>query len=337
MTSVSPSEKRALIVGISGQDGAYLTRFLLSKGYKVFGTSRNISDDRTERLRSLNVLRQTTLIQADPSSFSDVLDFVVDIQPSEIYNLSGQSSVGLSFQKPLETFSSIALATINILEAIRLKNKDIKFYNAGSGEVFGNTGGKAAVEDTHLNPVSPYGLAKAHAMMQVSSYRSTYGMHACTGILFNHESPLRPERYVTQKIIRAACRIGCGSSEKLLLGNIDISRDWGYAAEYVEAMWAILQCEQPQDFVVATGHTHSLEYFIQRAFEYFNLDWKDHIKVDKGLLREADITTGIADPSKAEKLLNWKASYLLDDVIDIMIEDICGSVKNNSKHGKAFK
>ena len=321
MTSVSFLSKRALVIGISGQDGAYLSQFLLSKGYEVFGTSRNISDDRVNGLRSLGILERINLIQADPSNFIHVSSFVADVKPDEIYNLSGQSSVGLSFYKPLETFSSIALATINILEAIRLTDKNIKFYNAGSGEMFGNTEGKAAVEDTPLNPVSPYGHAKASATMQVSSYRSTYGIHACTGILFNHESPLRPEQYVTQKIIRAACRIGRGSTEKLSLGNIDISRDWGYAADYVEAMWAMLQCDQPQDIIVATGHTSSLEYLIQQAFQYFNLDWKDHVKVDKALLRDSEIITGIADPSKAESILGWKASYSLDDVINIMIKD----------------
>jgi GDPmannose 4,6-dehydratase len=321
MTLLSPIGKKALIIGISGQDGVYLSKFLLSKGYEVFGTSRNISDDRIDALKSFDLLEKINLIKADPSNFIDVLAFVKDVEPDEIYNLSGQSSVGLSFDKPLETFSSIALATINILEAIRITNKNIKFYNAGSGEMFGNTGDKAAVEETPLNPVSPYGHAKASATMQVSSYRSTYGMHACTGILFNHESPLRPEQYVTQKIIRAACRIGSGSNEKLLLGNINISRDWGYAAEYVEAMWAMLQCDEPQDIIVATGHTSSLEYLTQKAFHYFNLDWKDHVKVDKTLLRDSEIITGIADPSKAESILGWKASYSLDDVINIMIKD----------------
>ena len=325
MMSMNPLKKKALIIGISGQDGVYLSKFLLSKGYEVFGTSRNTSDDRIDTLNSFDLLEKINLIQADPSNFIDVSGFVTGIEPDEIYNLSGQSSVGLSFDKPLETFSSIALATINILEAIRLTNKNIKFYNAGSGEMFGNTGGKAAVEDTPLNPVSPYGYAKASATMQVSSYRSIYGMHACTGILFNHESPLRPEQYVTQKIIRAACRIGNGSKEKLLLGNIDISRDWGYAAEYVEAMWAMLQCDQPQDIIVATGHTSSLEYLIQQAFQYFKLDWKDHVKVDKALLRESEIITGIADPSKAECVLGWKASYSLDDVINIMIKNTLNS------------
>ena len=321
MMSVSSSEKKAIIIGISGQDGAYLSKFLLSKGYKVFGTTRKKSEDRFDGLRSLNLLENINMIQAEPSSFNDVLGFVTTIQPDEIYNLSGQSSVGLSFTKPLETFLSITQATTNVLEAIRLTNKKIKFYNAGSGEMFGNTGGIAAVEDTPLNPVSPYGYAKANATMQVKSYRSIYGIYATTGILFNHESPLRPEHYVTQKIIKAACRIGNGSKEKLLLGNINISRDWGYAAEYVEAMWAMLQCEKPSDIIVATGQTSSLEYFIQKAFQYFSLDWKDYVAVDEALLRDSEINTGIADPSKAEIVLGWKASYKLDDVIEIMIKD----------------
>jgi len=321
MTSLSHSGQKALIVGISGQDGAYLAKFLLSKGYEVYGTSRNISSNDFNGLRSLKVLEKINLIEADPINFNDVSSFVVNIEPEEIYNLSGQSSVGLSFKKPLETFLSIELATINILEAIRLRNKKIKFYNAGSGEMFGNTSGKAAVEEMPLNPVSPYGFAKANATTQVSSYRTIYGLHACTGILFNHESPLRPEQYVTQKIIKAACQIGNGSTEKLSLGNIDIARDWGYAAEYVEAMWKMLQCDDPQDIIVATGHTSSLEYLIQQAFQYFNLNWKDHVEVDKTLLRDSEIINGIADPSKAENVLGWKASYSLDDVINIMIKD----------------
>lgn len=321
MTSLSHAGQKALIVGISGQDGSYLAKFLLSKGYEVYGTSRNISSNDFNGLRSLKILDKINLIEADPKNFNDVSNFVVNIEPEEIYNLSGQSSVGLSFLKPLETFLSIELATVNILEAIRLKNKKIKFYNAGSGEMFGNTAEKAAVEETPLNPVSPYGFAKANATKQVSSYRTIYGLHASTGILFNHESPLRPEQYVTQKIIKAACRIGNGSTEKLSLGNINIARDWGYAAEYVEAMWKMLQCDDPQDIIVATGQTSSLEYLIQQAFQYFNLNWKDHVEVDKTLFRDSEIINGIADPSKAENVLGWKASYLLDDVINIMIKD----------------
>lgn len=321
MNLANPSGNTALILGITGQDGAYLSRFLLSKGYKVFGTSRRLSDDNVNGLLSLGILKKINLIQADPSSFKDIAGVISKINPHEIYNLSGQSSVALSFKKPLETFVSISLATVNTLEAIRQTDINIKFYNAGSGEMFGNTAGIAAVESTPMNPVSPYGHAKASASHQVSAYRSIYRMYACTGILFNHESPLRPENYVTQKIIKTACRIGSGSKEKLMLGNIDISRDWGYAPEYVEAMWAMLQCDKPQDIIVATGRTYSLEYLIQRAFQYFDLDWKDHVEIDKELQRDSEIIFGIADPTKAEKVLGWKALYSIDDLIEIMIKD----------------
>jgi GDPmannose 4,6-dehydratase len=319
-------KKKALIIGISGQDGAYLSRLLLEKKYEVYGTSRDIGDKNFEGIRSIGVEDEVKKIKMMPSNFKDVYSTISKVLPDEIYNLSGQSSVSLSFQKPLEAFLSISVTTSNILEAIRIIDRDIKFYNAGSGEVFGNTYGHPANEETPFNPISPYGLAKAQSTMQVKLYRETFRIYACTGILFNHESPLRPEHYVTQKIIKAACRIGQGSNEKLLLGNINISRDWGYAPEYVEAMWRILQQKKPQDIIIATGRSVSLEYLINTAFNFFNLNWKDHVLTEDSLIRKAEILTGLADPSKAKEVLGWKASYSIENVVENMIQE---SLKSN--------
>lgn len=310
----------ALIIGVSGQDGAYLSKFLIDKGYDVFGTTRDLEAASFAGLEYLRVDSLITKIEMIPSDFEAVCEVISSIQPNEIYNLSGQSSVSLSFQQPLEAVQSIVLATINILESIRLIDGNIRFYNAGSGEVFGETQGRPSNEETPFDPVSPYGLAKANATAQVSLHRGVYGLYACTGILFNHESPLRPENYVTQKIIKAAYRIANGSSEKLSMGNIKISRDWGYAPDYVEAMWEMLQLKSPEDFVIATGRTVSLEYFISQAFLYFDLDWTDHVSIDESFFRMSEIMVGAADPRKANRLLGWNASFQVENLIKHMID-----------------
>ncbi len=313
------TKPRALIVGVSGQDGAYLSKFLIDKGYDVFGTSRDLEAASFDGLEYLGVDSLITKMKMIPSDFEAVYEIISSIQPNEIYNLSGQSSVSLSFRQPLEAVQSIVLATINILESIRLIGGDIRFYNAGSGEVFGETQGRPSNEETPFHPVSPYGLAKANAIAQVSLHRDVYGLYACTGILFNHESPLRPESYVTQKIIKAAYRIANGSGEKLSMGNIKISRDWGYAPDYVGAMWKMLQLKSPEDFVIATGRTVSLEYFISQAFLYFDLDWTDYVSIDERFFRMSEIMVGAADPGKANRLLGWNASYQIESVIKHMI------------------
>lgn len=310
---------RALIIGVSGQDGAYLTRFLIDNGYHVFGTSRDIEKASFLGLKSLGVDSQINQVEMDPCDFDSVYSIISSIKPHEVYNLAAQSSVGLSFKQPAETIRSIAVATLNILETIRLLQKGSKFYNAGSGEVFGETMGRPADETTEFKPVSPYGVAKATATHQVAMYRDIYGLHACTGILFNHESTLRPETYVTRKIISAACRIGAGSRERLELGNINICRDWGYAPEYVEAMWKMLQIEKPQDFVIATGKTESLKYFVEQAFSYFDLNWEDHVVVESKLMRPAEIEVGSANPKKAGEILGWRAKSNLSDLVKTMI------------------
>src|SRR5688572_5662839 len=243
---------RALICGVSGQDGAYLSKLLLEKGYAVFGTSRDAATNSFQGLEKLGLREQVTLLSMQPTDFRSVLSVLEMVRPDEVYNLSGQSSVGLSFDQPLETFSSITTGTLNLLECLRHLRHDIRFYNAASSEMFGDIGSQAADEITAFRPVSPYATAKAASFWAVDTYRRAYNLFACSGILFNHESPLRPERFVTRKIVAAASRIRAGSRETLTLGDLSIARDWGWAPEYVDAMWRMLQHDVPGDYVVAT-------------------------------------------------------------------------------------
>ena len=310
--------KRALICGISGQDGAYLARSLLEKGYEVTGTSRDAMAGSFSNLSKLGISGQVNTLSMAINDFRSVLQTLTKAAPDEIYNLSGQSSVGLSFEQPVETMESIGIATLNFLEAIRFIGKPVRFYNAGSSECFGDVGDVAADENTSFKPRSPYAVAKSSAHWMVSNYREAYDLFACTGILFNHDSPLRPERFVTQKIVRAASRIASGSGEKLRLGNLDIHRDWGWAPDYVEAMWLMLQQEKPDDFVIATGRTVSLEYFVEKAFSHFDLDWKLHVESDPSLLRPSDIRFGKANPAKAAEILGWRSHLDVDGVIEKM-------------------
>lgn len=312
--------KKALIIGVSGQDGSYLAQYLLSKGYEVYGTSRDSDRSSFQGLKKLGVLNKVKLLSMSLIDFRSVMQTILQIVPDEIYNLAGQSSVGLSFLQPVETLESISIGTLNILEVLRFHKLPTRFYNASSSECFGDTGGKAANEETPFMPRSPYAVAKATAYWQVANYREAYNLFACSGILFNHESPLRPKRFVTKKIIDAACEISQGGKEKLVLGNISIKRDWGWAPEFVEAMYLILQQEKPSDFVIATGKNLSLEQFVQKAFAYFNLDYREYTTNDNSLFRPADISESLGDPSKAEILLGWKAKYGVNDVIRMMIE-----------------
>jgi GDPmannose 4,6-dehydratase len=233
--------------------------------------------------------------------------------------LSGQSSVGLSFNQPVETLESIVTGTLNLLEGIRFLERPIKFYNAGSSECFGDIGDQAATESTLFQPRSPYAVAKAAAFWEVANYREAYDLFACTGMLFNHESPLRPERYVTRKIIAAAVRIAAGKQKRLLLGNINITRDWGWAPEYVEAMWKILQHNEPDDFVIATGESNSLKDFVENTFTSLGLNWQDHVETNSQLFRPTDLTISKANPHKANIELGWKAQYKMHDIIESMI------------------
>ena len=314
------SQQVALICGVSGQDGSYLAALLLSKGYSVFGTSRDVQGSGFSNLHQLGIHERVQCISMVPEDFRSVLVALRKSKPDEIYYLAGQSSVGLSFEQPAETIQSITLGTLNMLEGCRMMDKQIKLYHAGSGECFGDTQGKPANEQTPFYPMSPYAVAKSSAYWLVNNYRDAYGLFACTGILFNHESPLRPERFVTQKIIRAVKRIAQGSNEKLKLGRLDIARDWGWAPEYVDAMWRMLQQDQAQDYVIATGTTMTLEEFVKTAFDEANLNWQDYVVQDPNLFRPTDLAIGRADPAKAQRELNWKAATKGTDVVKKMYQ-----------------
>lgn len=311
---------KALICGVSGQDGAYLARLLLEKGYEVVGTSRDAMAASFGTLSQLGILSQMEAVSMAVNDFRSVLHTLKRHAPDEVYNLAGQTSVGLSFEQPVETMESIAGGTLNLLEAIRFVDHPIRFYNAGSSECFGDTGDKEANELTPFQPRSPYAVAKASAHWMVHNYREAYDLFACTGILFNHESPLRPARFVTQKIVRTAMRIAHGGKDKLRLGNIAIQRDWGWAPDYVEAMWRMLSTDVPDDYVIATGRTVSLEYFTEKVFAQYGLDWRDYVELDHALLRPTDILVGRADPSKARAELGWSHTVDVDGVISRMCD-----------------
>jgi GDPmannose 4,6-dehydratase len=314
---------RALICGISGQDGAHLAKFLLSKGYEVVGTSRDAQLTSFRNLDKLRIPRTAIVLDSmAPNDFRSVLQTLKKFAPDEIYNLSGQSSVGLSFEQPVETLESIATATHNLLEAIRFLERPIRFYNAGSSECFGDTPEGGADEQTPFRPRSPYGVAKSTAFWQVANYREAYGIQACTGILFNHESPLRPARFVTRKIVSAACRIANGSREKLRLGDLSMRRDWGWAPEYVAAMWSMLNSPAPMaDYVIATGQTHTLEQFVARTFHCVGLDWREHVETDVSLRRPTEISFSRGNASKAVEILGWRATHGMDEVVELLVRE----------------
>ena len=309
---------KALICGIGGQDGGYLAQMLLEKGYEVVGTSRDAMMGSFGILERLNIRHRVKIVSMAINDFRSVLSTLDRQLPDEVYNLAGQTSVGLSFDQPVEAMDSIASGTLNLLEAIRFIDRPLHFYNAGSSECFGDTGDQPATEDSPFRPRSPYAVAKASAHWLVRNYREAYGLFACTGILANHESPMRPERFVTQKIVRTAARIAGGSGEVLRLGNTHIQRDWGWAPEYVDAMWRMLQQDFADDYVIATGRTVSLEYFTARVFEHFGLNWNDHVEIDTGLFRPTDILINRADPTKAKRQLGWTHTTDIDRVVSQM-------------------
>jgi len=316
------AKRRALICGVSGQDGAYLAQLLLSKGYEVWGTSRDAQTSTFSSLKKLGILDKVKTISMSLVDFRSVLQALSKVNPDEVYNLAGQSSVGLSFDQPVDTLESITLGTVNLLESIRFLNTNIRFYNAGSSECFGDIGGVVpATENTAFRPKSPYAIAKAAATWQVDLYRQAYGLFACTGILFNHESPLRPERFVTRKIIAAACRISKGSGEKLELGNIEVRRDWGWAPEYVDAMWRMLNHGEPQDFIIATGVTQSLRYFLKTAFDAVNLDWNDHVQTNPNLLRPSDPLEIGGVATKAKEILLWEPEFKGENLVRRLVKE----------------
>jgi GDPmannose 4,6-dehydratase len=311
--------KRALICGVGGQDGAYLAHLLLDKGYEVWGTSRDAQVAGFRNLTSLGIQHQIKTVSMAPNDFRSVLNALTRSEPDEIYYLAGQTSVGLSFEQPAETLESISFGILNLLEAIRFLAKSVKFYHAGSSECFGDHGREAATEQTPFRPRSPYGVAKASAHWLVTNYRESYGLFACNGILFNHESPLRPERFVTRKIVSAACRIAAGSSEKLTLGRLDVVRDWGWAPEYVDAMWRMMQKQTSSDYIIATGESHSLQDFVAEAFEAVGLVWQDHVRSNPELFRPSELAWSQGCATKALEELGWRARFKMRDVVSNMI------------------
>ena len=311
--------KTALIAGVTGQDGAYLAQYLLGLGYRVIGTSRDAQVCTTSRLESLGILHEVELLSLAPNDFRSVLKTLTAILPDEVYNLAGQTSVGLSFEQPVECMESIAVGTLNFLEALRYLGIGSRFFSAGSSECFGDTGENLATESSAFHPRSPYAVAKSTAFWQVANYRDAYGIYCCTGVLGNHESPLRPRRFVTQKIITAVKAIKAGHQEKLELGNLDIWRDWGWAPEYVQAMHLLLQQEQPADFIIATGITSSLRDFVELAFEAVGLHAKDFLQTDSSLLRPSDLKYSAMDPTRINNLLGWRSTYDLAEIIECML------------------
>ena len=314
--------KRALICGISGQDGAYLAKFLIDKGYQVFGTSRDAQISPFENLLRLGIRDKVTCLSMAITDFRSVLQVLTEIKPDELYNLSGQSSVALSFMLPVETLESIIIGTLNLLEAVRFGKKTTRIFNTATSECFGNTlRQNPSAESSPFRPRSPYGVAKAASFWEVANYREAYDLFACTGILFNHESSLRPVRYVSRKVVRAATAIANGGTQRLKLGELNTIRDWGWAAEYVEAMWKMLQKSNPDDYVIATGQSHSLEEFVSACFGHFGLDWREYVDIDPELFRKTDIKASYANPEKAMKELGWKAKTQFHELIEILLRE----------------
>ena len=313
--------KTALIAGVTGQDGAYLTRHLLRLGYRVIGTSREVHNCNISRLSRLNIYHHIELIPLIPTDFASVLKTIKLYKPDELYNLSGESSVGLSFQQPWLTNNSIVVGTLNFLEAIRILNISTKFFNACSSECFGNTGDKSANESTTFMPLSPYAAAKATTFWQVKNYRESYQIYCCSGLLSNHESPLRANRFVTQKIVQGVRKIYLGQKSCLSLGNLDVWRDWGWAPEYIIAIHKMLQQKNPCDYIVASGHSHSLHEFISLAFAAAGLSKEEFLTIDLTLMRPSDISYCALNPSKIWNDLEWASTIPLQRIVQKMWDD----------------
>jgi GDPmannose 4,6-dehydratase len=317
--------KKALITGITGQDGSYLAELLLEKGYEVHGIIRRASTFNTERIDHLyqdphiNGVK-LFLHYGDIADSTNLIKLLYRLEPDEIYHLAAQSHVRVSFDIPEYTGDVTGIGTIRILEAIRETGLKTRFYQASSSEMFGKARDTPQSEITPFYPRSPYGAAKVYAYWVTVNYRESYGMFACNGILFNHESPRRGETFVTRKITRAAAHINAGLQDKLYLGNLDAKRDWGYAKEYVEAMWLMLQQDQPDDYVIATGETHSVEKFLEEAFSYAGLDWRKHVEVDPKYYRPAEVDLLVGDSRKAKKKFGWEARTTFKSLVQLMMD-----------------
>jgi GDPmannose 4,6-dehydratase len=313
--------KTALIAGVTGQDGAYLAHHLLKEGYRVVGTSRDAQNCDNSRLNKLNIDKDIELISLAPNDFRSVLKVISTIEPAELYNLAGQTSVGLSFEQPVECMESIAGGTLNFLEVLRYLKAPTRFFSAGSSECFGDTQQQPAHEATPFHPRSPYAVAKSTAFWQVANYRDAYDIFCCTGILANHESPLRPKRFVTQKIIDGVRRIKHGETKELRLGNLDVWRDWGWAPEYVKAMHLMLQSKGPKDYLIASGNTTSLRDFVKMAFSAAGLEADPYLINDTSLMRPSDLRYSSMDPSLIYKELGWKAQKVPCEIVEKMYEE----------------
>lgn len=312
--------KTALITGITGQDGAYLARLLLLKGYRVFGGFRRASTINLDRLEYLGVRDQVELIPFDLLDQGGMIRVLEKVEPAEVYNLAAQSFVGVSFEQPVVTGGVTGLGAARLLEGIRIVNPRIKFYQASTSEMFGRVQTVPQNENTPFYPRSPYAAAKLYAHWMTVNYRESYGIFACNGILFNHESEIRGLEFVTRKITHTVARIKRGLTAELRLGNLEARRDWGYAPEFVEAMWLMLQQEEPDDYVVATGETHSVRDFAAEAFANVGLDWRDYVVVDPAFCRPADVELLIGDPSKAGEKLGWRPQTTFKDLVRLMVE-----------------
>ncbi len=312
--------KRALITGISGQDGAYLARLLLDKGYEVFGFQPRRSSDSLWRLRELNVLDSVRMLNGDLADLASVVRAVEVSKADEVYNLGAQSFVGSSWDQPVLTGTVSGLGATHVLEAIRLVRPEARFYQASTSEMFGLIQAEQQDESTPFYPRSPYGVAKLYAHWMTVNYRESFGLHASSGILFNHESPLRGIEFVTRKITDGVARIKLGQQKELRLGNLDAQRDWGFAGDYVEAMWLMLQQDEPDDYVVATGRTTSVRRFCELAFAHVGLNYEEHVVVDPAYYRPAEVDILQGKPAKAHRKLGWQARTSLEELVAMMVE-----------------
>ncbi len=329
--------KKAFITGITGQDGSYLAELLLEKGYEVYGTIRRSSSFNTERIDHIYNNPNLHLVHGNLVDGSRLKDLFHDINPDEVYNLGAQSHVKVSFDEPVYTVTTDAVGTLNVLEALRKLDKVPRFYQASSSEMYGLVQEVPQSEKTPFHPRSPYGCAKVYSFWQTVNYREAYDMFACNGILFNHESPRRGETFVTRKITRAATRIKLGLQDKLLLGNIDAKRDWGFAGDYVEAMWLMLQQEKPDDYVIATGETHSVREFLDEVFGHLDLDWQKYVEIDPRYFRPSEVELLLGDPSKAKTELNWKLKTSFKELAKMMVDNDMQMAKEEQAIAEARK
>lgn len=312
--------KRALITGITGQDGAYLAEFLLKKEYKVFGTYRRLSTPNFWRLQYLDIFDKVELIPCDLIDSSSLAEAMEISQPDEIYNLAAQSFVGSSFEQPMATGEITGLGVSRMLEAMKKTYPKARLYQASTSELFGDNFYEHQDENTPFSPSSPYAASKLYGHWMVRIYRTGYNMFVCNGILFNHESPIRGMEFITRKITNAAAKIKLGIEKQLVLGNLDSKRDWGYAPDYVESMWLILQQDEPDDYVIATNETHSVREFLQKAFGFLGLNWEDHVKTDEQFIRPVEVNYLRGEYSKAKNKFGWEPKVKFDELVEIMVK-----------------